>query len=187
MAVGFRKSLFGFNSDDVIEYIERAQNTFNKREADLSEKLSSAKKELALSQENYEALMSEKQELEQKIEEFNTKYADIERLSENIGKLYLVAQANSKVIIDNSQKSAQISDFEVERNLYSIDEAHKSLEELRANITKTSENFVSEVDKLISSLTDTKAKINQNTLAVEEAKKEFSEIFASITEWKNTI
>ncbi len=182
MAVGFRKSLFGFNSDDVIEYIERAQKTFNKKETELNEKLSSLKKELALSMEKYEALMKEKEGLSLQIEEFNTKYSDIERLSENIGKLYLVTQANSKVIIENSQKNAQILDDEVERNLYSIEEAHKSLEELRSNITKTSENFVSEVDKLISSLVDTKTKINQNSLAVEEAKKEFTEIFASITE-----
>ena len=38
--------------------------------------------------------------LEQKLNEFNAKYEEIERLSENIGKLYLVAQTNSQAIID---------------------------------------------------------------------------------------
>ena len=182
MSVGFRKSLFGFNSNDVIEYIEKAQHSFNKKEAALNEKLDDLKAALERSNENCKILATEKQELQSQLDDFNAKYEDIERISENIGKLYLVAQTNSKVIMENSKSNAELTDAEVERNLGSINEAHKSLEELRQRITKTSEDFVLEVDRLISSLDTTRDQINRNSTAIEEAKKEFFNVFANITE-----
>ena len=111
---------------------------------------------------------------------YNGKYDEIEKLSENIGKLYLVAQANARAIMENSQANAEMASAEVSRNLSTIDEAHESLRELRANITKTSEDFVSEVDKLISSLNTTREQIATNTETAESAKNEFEEIYESI-------
>ena len=37
MAVGFRKSLFGFNCDDVMKYIEKTHKSFAQKEATLKE------------------------------------------------------------------------------------------------------------------------------------------------------
>ena len=182
MSVGFRKSLFGFNSNDVIEYIEKAQRNFTLKENTLNKKLDEVKEELNRSNSLCEALASEKQDLQRQIDEFNAKYEEIERISENIGKLYLVAQTNSKAIMENSENSVQLADAEIERNLNSIADAHKSLNELRDRITKTSEEFTNEVDGLISSLEATINQINENSSAIEEAKTEFSEVFASITE-----
>jgi len=182
MSVGFRKSLFGFNSNDVIEYIEKTQHSFNRKEAILNQKLYNLREELESSNKICEALANEKQSLQHQLDEFNEKYEDIERISENIGKLYLVAQTNSKAIMENSKKSAEITDNEIEHNLTSIEEAHESLKELRNRITKTSEDFVAKVNALISSLDATREQINQNSSAIEEAKKEFNEVFASLTE-----
>lgn len=182
MSVGFRKSLFGFNSNDVIEYIEKAQRNFNAKENALNKKLDGLKSELEHSTKLCEELANEKQDLQQQIDAFNAKYEEIERISENIGKLYLVAQTNSKAIMENSKNSVQLADAEIERNLNSISDAHKSLNELRDRITKTSEEFTNEVDTLISSLEATINQINENSAAIEEAKLEFSEVFASITE-----
>ena len=114
--------------------------------------------------------------------EFTEKYDEIERLSENIGKLYLVAQANAQAIIENSENSARISNEEVTKNLYTIDEAHKSLQELRLNITRTSEEFVTEVDKLIGSLNDTREQIAANTDSAVAAKEQFDKVYSSIVE-----
>ena len=182
MSVGFRKSLFGFNSNDVVEYIERAQRNFNVKENALNKKLDEIKEELSRSKQLCEILANEKQSLQFQLDEFNAKYEDIERMSENIGKLYLVAQTNSKAIIENSNNNVKIADAEVERNLNTLAEAHKSLDELRLKITKTSEEFTSEVDSLIASLETTVNQINQNSSAIEEAKNEFAEVFANITE-----
>lgn len=180
MSVGFRKSLWGFNCKDVIEYIEKTHNSFIKKEKDLSSKVDDLTEELRLSESAYSKLNLEKDIIEKKLAEFNEKYDEIERLSENIGKLYLVAQANAQAIMENSKKNAEITSEEVNKNLYSIDEAHSSLKELRNSITKTSEDFVAEVDSLISSLDDTKNQIISNTEAQENAKKQFDEVYNSI-------
>ncbi len=182
MPVGFRKSLFGFNSNDVVEYIEKLQRNFNFKENSFNERLSKLREELNRSNEICETLAKEKQEIQIQLDEFNAKYDEIERISENIGKLYLVAQTNSKAIMENSRHSAQITDNEIERNINSIKEAHNSLKALRQKITTTSDNFVEEVNSLIASLDATREQISQNQASIEEAKNEFSEVFTSITE-----
>lgn len=180
MSIGFRKSLFGFNCDDVINYIEKTHKSFAKKADSLNEKADSLAKELKLSKEDYEKLMAEKQVVDQKLNAFNEKYEEIERLSENIGKLYLVAQANAQAIMANSQKNAELSKTEVEKNLSTIDEAHESLDNLRQSIVKTSEDFVSEVNSLLQSLDRTREQITQNTENSEKAKQQFDAIYESI-------
>lgn len=182
MAVGFRKSLFGFNSNDVIEYIESTHKSFVKKEKDLKADIEALKNELELSNKKCDKLELEKAEIDKKLAEFNAKYDEIERLSENIGKLYLVAQTNAKAIIENSENSAKIAEDEVNKNIYSINEAHESLKNLRQSIIKTSDDFVVEVDTLISSLNATCQKISNNSEVAENAKNQFEAIFASITE-----
>ena len=180
MSVGFRKSLFGFNCDDVMEYISRTHKTFVDKEKKLSDKVDELAGELKISKSEAQKLAAEKQELDAKLAEFNAKYEEIERLSENIGKLYLVAQANAQAIMESSENSAKLTAEEVSRNLCSIDEAHQSLKELRQSITKTSDDFVAEVDRLISSLNDTREQIATNTEAEDNAKNTFEEIYKNI-------
>jgi len=180
MSVGFRKSLFGFNCSDVIEYIEKTHKSFVDKEKTLNCKVEELCHDLELNKAQTEKITAEKNELSAKLDEFKEKYDEIERLSENIGKLYLVAQANAQAIMESSQNSAKLTEDEVYKNLYTIDEAHTSLKELRASITKTSDDFVAEVDRLISSLTDTREQIATNTEAHAEASKQFEELYNSI-------
>lgn len=180
MSVGFRKSLFGFNCDDVIEYINKTHKTFVDREKNLNSKVDGLISELKLSKEEASKLEAEKQQLDAKLNEFTEKYEEIERLSENIGKLYLVAQANAQAIMESSENSAKITAEEVDRNLCSINEAHDSLKELRQNITKTSDDFVAEIDRLISSLNNTREQLAANTETEEKAKDTFDEVYKSI-------
>ena len=180
MSVGFRKSLFGFNCDDVMEYISKTHKTFVDKEKKLNDKLDGLTCELKLSKSESEKLEAEKAELDAKLAEFTSKYEEIERLSENIGKLYLVAQANAQAIMESSENSAKITAEEVNRNLFSIDQAHQSLKELRQNITKTSDDFVAEVDRLISSLNDTREQVAANTDTEDNAKNSFEEIYKTI-------
>jgi DNA repair exonuclease SbcCD ATPase subunit len=182
MAVGFRKSLFGFNSNDVIEYIESMHKSFVKKEKDLNCTLENLQGELKSSKEAYNNLLLEKEEIDKKLAEFNAKYDDIERLSENIGKLYLVAQTNAKAIMENTENNAEIATSEVNKNLLTISDAHESLKELRQSIIKTSDDFVAEVDELISSLNTTRQKIAENVDSAEQARQQFAEVFKSITE-----
>ncbi len=180
MAIGFKKSLFGFNCADVVEYIEKTHKSFVQKEKGLNEKVEKLLGELDTAKELTEKLELEKQELDLKLSEFTAKYEEIERLSENIGKLYLVAQTNAQAIISNSEESARISNEEVTRNLYTIEEAHNSLENLRQHIAKTSDDFIAEVDKMMTSLNATREQISANTDKTVAAKNEFEEVFESI-------
>lgn len=180
MSIGFKKSLFGFNCSDVISYIDKTHKIFIEKEKNLNLKINELENTVQNSIIEKQKLEEEKQVMEAKLNEFYAKYDEIERLSENIGKLYLVAQENAKAIIENSENSAKLINDEVSRNLYTIDEAHESLFALRQNISRTSADFVSEVENLLSSLSKTKEQIAEKTEAAAEAKEQFEEIYNSI-------
>lgn len=180
MSAGFRKSLFGFNCEDVMEYIEKSQKSFVEREKDLSEQVEKLSAELELSNDNYRKLNEEKETISKKLEEFNEKYEEIGRLSENIGKLYLVAQANARAIMANSEKNAGLAAAQVQKNLSTLEEAHASLDELKKNIVRTTDEFVGEVDELIASLNDAREQISSNTVAALGSKEKFDEVYNSI-------
>ena len=180
MSFGFKKSLFGFNCSDVIEYIENTHKMFVQKEKNLNNRVEELLEEVNTINAAKDKLEAEKIELDRKLDEFNKKYEEIERLSENIGKLYLVAQTNAQAIISNSEESARLSNEEVSRNLYTIDEAHSSLEALRQHIQKTSDDFIAEVDRMMTSLNATREQIATNTENVNAAKKEFAEVYENI-------
>lgn len=181
MAIGFRKSLFGFNSSDVIEYIEKAHRNFSKKEEALKKEMKELENNLIKTQNDMKALTAERDELNVKLAEFNAKSEEIERLSENIGKLYLVAQTNAKAIMENSEANAELSKQEVTNNLSSIDDAHYALNALRESIIKTSNDFTNEVDSLIKSLNSTREQIAQNEENIENAVEDFKSVFSEIT------
>ena len=92
-----------------------------------------------------------------------------------------MAQANAKAIIKDSTENSEMSRKEVERNLGSIDEAHESLNDLKANIMKTSTDFVSRVEALMNSLDVTRGQIKENTERTAELKGEFEALYAELT------
>ena len=181
MAVGFKKSLFGFNCADVIEYIERSQKGFAEKEKELSEQVDMLSRDLDLSNENYRKLSNEKELIAKKLADFSEKYEEIERLSENIGKLYLVAQANAQAIMANSEKNADLANKEVEKNLSAINDAHDSLDSLKKTIRQTSDEFLSEIDGLISSLDEARESISTNISADADLKNQFDQVYRTLT------
>lgn len=181
MAVGFKKSLFGFNCDDVMQYIERSQKSFAEKEKELSEQVDTLSRDLDLSNENYRKLNDEKELIAKKLADFSEKYEEIERLSENIGKLYLVAQANAQAIMANSEKNARLANKEVKKNLSAINDAHESLDSLKKSIMQTSNEFLGEIDGLISSLNETRETISSNIALDEEHKNQFDEVYRTLT------
>ena len=182
MSAGFRKSLFGFNSQDVIEYIDRTHRTFAKKEEELNGKIGELNSLLEVSEKEQQKLEAEKAELNKKIDSFNEKYDEIERLSENIGKLYLVAQSNAQAIINNAKEEARITEEEVKRNIASIDETHETLTELRSDILKASQEFSTKVDDLVSSLNSAREKIAADIDDSLNHSDSFDKIYKSIVE-----
>ena len=167
MSVGFRKSLFGFNCDDVIEYIEQSHKNFSEKENQLNQKI--------------DTLDNTIETINAQLKEYTDKYDEIERLSQNIGKLYLVAQANAKSVMQNSAENRDIANREVEKNLHSIDNAQESLAALKAEIMQTSADFVAKVDTLVSSLSSAREQINTNNTESRRLAEQFDSIIAEMT------
>lgn len=180
MAVGFRKSLFGYNADDVINYVKKLHNSFSEKEAIFKSQIDNLNVKIADLSRKEEELEKEKNELNLKLDEYNAKKVEMERLSEKIGKLYLVAQTNAKNIMSNAEQNSKITDEEIRRNISAIDETHMALENLKNSIRETSENFNNEVNALINSLKSAKAKINNDADKNLKSSEEFSALLETI-------
>lgn len=180
MSVGFRKSLFGFNCDDVIEYIQESHRKFSEKEKDLNQKIDSLDKTIESVNSQLEDVKAAKIAVEAQLKEYTDKYDEIERLSQNIGKLYLVAQTNAKSIMQNSTENRDIANREVEKNLHSIDNAHEQLAALKAEILQTSNEFVTKVDSLVTSLSVAREQVSDNNADNRELVEQFENIFADV-------
>ena len=180
MSVGFRKSLFGFNCDDVIEYIEQSHKKFSEKESELNQKIDTLDTTIASVNAQLDDVKAAKAAVEAQLKEYTDKYDEIERLSQNIGKLYLVAQANAKSIMQNSAETRDIANREVEKNLHSIDNAHEALAALKAEIMQTSNDFVNKVDTLVTSLATAREQVSQKNTDNRELTEQFENLFADI-------
>ena len=181
MSVGFRKSLFGYNQDDVIEYVKKLHNNFSLKEdsfkkqlADLENKINSLNKDLAV-------LENEKASLSEKLSEYNAKKSEMDRLSENIGKLYMVSQANAKTIMANAEENSKIANMEIEKNVSAIEVTHKALEGLKQSINETSQNFTKEVESLMRSLEEAKEKFSADNIKNGEVSEEFTALLEVVS------
>ncbi len=180
MSVGFRKSLFGFNCDDVISYVEQSYKNFSEKESELNQKIDKLDSTIATINAQLEDVKAAKAVVEAQLKEYTDKHDEIERLSQNIGKLYLVAQANAKSIMQNSAETRDITNREVEKNLHSIDNAHEQLASLKAEIMQTSDEFVRKVDTLVNSLATAREQVSQKNTDNRELAEQFENLFENI-------
>lgn len=180
MSVGFKKSLFGFNCDDVIDYIQTSHKKFSQKEAELNQKIDSLDKTIATINTQLEDLKLAKANVETQLKEYTDKYDEIERLSQNIGRLYLVAQTNAKTIMRNSTENQELANQEIEKNLYSIDNAHEELTNLKTEIMQTSNEFISRVDSLVSSLVSVREQVGQNNDDTRKLTEQFENLLVNI-------
>ena len=181
MSVGFRKSLFGFNADDVMNYIEKMHKSYAKKESEFKSSISDLKDELADASEKINLLEESNLKLKKELDELNATREKSERLSQSIGKLYVVAQASAKSIMENSRENSRLSKEEVEKNISALTDAQESLNELKTDIETTAANFSKEVARLMSELDSTKSRICRNVSDSEDKSKSFEIAFSEIT------
>ena len=180
MKAGFRKSLFGFNSDDVIEYIEKTHKVFSEKETLLNEKIDELKDELNSAKLQISDIIAEKTKIENDLKEYTEKYDEIERLSQNIGKLYLVSEANANAVIENAKQSREISEEAVSKSIKCADDTYSSLASLKDEIVKTSSEYLEKINSLMLSLESMKNNIYNNNLSAEKSIEEYEELLNSI-------
>ena len=83
--------------------------------------------------------------------------------------------------MENSEKNARLANKEVEKNLSAINDAHGSLDALKKTVMQTSNEFLREVDELISSLNETRETISANIAADADCKNKFDEVYRTLT------
>ena len=182
MSVGFRKSLLGFNCDDVMKYIENAQRTHAENEVALNKKIDELNGSIAVLEKNISSVSAERDEIAAQLKEFNMKYEEIDRLSQNIGKLYLVAQSNAQAIINNSAESSLLAAAEIEKNISAISETQASLDDIRREMMEISNSFSTKLEELSASLTQTRDKITENTADSHQHHEQFNAVVKMLDE-----
>lgn len=173
MAQSFKKSLFGFNCDQVTEYIAKTGKEYAEKELALKERAESLSAAVSSLNEEVIALKNKYAKMEAEISVYRSKCDEIELLSEKIGKLYLVANASSKAIMDNALKNAQISENEVDKNIAVIESAQAKLDEIKELVTKSSDGFSSDITSVGESLQNVKSDIEENRKLEAEKVAEF--------------
>ena len=187
MSVIFRNSLIGFNKDDVLDYIHKKDaelNALSKRLneniANLNKEINALKDEMGVLESSYNSTVKENLELKVKLNEFEEKSAEIENLSNKIGKLYLVSQSSAKSIVEKATENSQILNFQVENSLKNIEIAKETVNEITRKILSASETFVEELNELNGNFNDAKNKVLENTNKSINISEEFSEIYEKL-------
>ena len=180
MAYQFRKSLFGFNSDDVTEYISKTHKEYSEKVTVLNEKIENLNDELTVANTNVKTLAASNAELEAKLKFYTDKYEEIERLAQSIGKLYIVANANAKAIMESAQNNRNIAKLQVDDNLKGVEDIQTALIKTRENITKTASEFSDRLQSLLNTLSVAKDSIKKNDIKSNEKISEFEALINSI-------
>lgn len=181
MSKKFRTGLFGFNRDDVLQFVLEAKENESK----------SAKKIDGLTSKTIE-LENMNNELQEKcnnlevelsaaraeIADFRQREEALTRLSESIGRLYLVAQANARSIIDTANRSAEASLQSVEKNMAVAVSAEEKLEEISAVLSERTKAYLAEIESLKNQIAATQTEIEQNAAEISERQSE-TEIITS--------
>lgn len=170
---GFRKSVLGFNRDDVLEYIKNAQ-------AEYSEKLLNKNRELENAQHEILELVSKNAKLEDELSKYTAKQEEIDRLSHSIAKMHIVANANARAVLEKSAESVAVSSQQASSNLQCAQEATAALTDIRGKLTSCCAEFCEKVDSLFVSLEEVKYNITENSRISEDKIKEFREMFNKV-------
>ena len=181
MALGFRKSIFGYNCEEVSEYIHKTDAAHKQTISALNEKIKGIEDELYETHENVEKLNRNIEETTQSLNYYKAKYEEVKTLSENIGKLYLVAQTNAKAVIAAADKARAASEEEINENIAVITNTNEALNDIKSQILSMSDTFVKEINQLTTSLEQIKAAASSASKSADVKINNFEQIYHNIT------
>ena len=174
----FRNSLFGFNNDDVMGFVFEAKENEARLKKNIRELEAKAEADAQMISE----LEATVKQLTSLLDDFKQREAAITALSESIGRLYLVAQANASAIITAANENAEAARSVVEQNVSVADNAEEDLNEIgRVLLAKTRE-YSEELEALKAKLYDTKQKIAENTAEIDKLKDESSAVTTGVSQ-----
>ncbi len=175
----FRNSLFGFNRDDVLNFVVEARESELKHKKTIDElnskinELEADSKELS---EKNAALDSELSSALSKINEFEQREEALTRLSESIGRLYLVAQANANSIIASANENIAKANAVVDQNMSVATEAEAELREISRVLNEKTAEYAKEIDELKQQLNSARDRIAENKAEISDRQSELEAI-----------
>lgn len=180
MALGFRKSLFGFNQEDVTEYISRQAIKNSEIQTELNAKIKNNEEQISSLKEVLDIANEENSNMTKQLEFYREKYEEVKTLSDNIGKLYLVAQTNAKAIMTAANEAKTATDSEIQQNIAAIDAANDALNSVKLKINDLCDNFTNDVEKLNETLKNTKSIIENSTTEQVKQADNFEKVYKSL-------
>lgn len=165
---GFRRSLMGFNREDVLNYITLEDKKNAKKIKELDDEI----KELS-ARNLY--LTQEIDNLNNALLEYKNKEDEINRLAESIGALYIIAKNNAEIILDNTLKSKDAAINETQKNIELLKSAQENYINIKNELSKITSSFANNIDSALSSINTTEKSIEDNFKNASEAEKVLTE------------
>ena len=190
MPMVFRKSVLGFNKEDVLKYINELFDKITKleekskeKEQELNNEISDLNACIDGANKNIEALIAENERvikvgdglrndiavrdeeiarLNSLLDVYRSKEQEINDIAEIIGKLYMVSKLNADTIIRTAHESKLESEAEVRRNIDAIEDAQRMFDDLKSSAQLSASEFRNGLDRLIASLDTAKDKLSSN-------------------------
>lgn len=183
MAVKFKNSLLGFNKEDVLKYVYSVKETEAQNEqkiTELEQKLLALTTELDKTKSSLSDAKTENVQLKVKVEDFEAREASITRLSESIGKLYLVAKTNAKTIVNAAKESVELSKAAVDKNIQLAETTGECLSDIENELLATAQKFTAEIESIKQRLNDTKLKVSENNTVIDEKESVMNSLMESV-------
>ena len=188
MAVQFRSGFFGFNRDDVLEYVHKKDAeskamsaSYKERIAALEAELAALKAEFGEAVKNNAELTAENAEMAKELAELRAKAEEVEVLARKIGRLYLVSKSSAKSIVSKAEENAAAITDQANVHLENIESAEESLHELARRIVSASDSYVSELNSISAAFDEVKVKISERDAERIRISEEFSEIYEKLS------
>ncbi len=179
MSVKFRNSLFGFNKEDVYSYVSAAKETEYKYEnkiRDLKEEVGKLNSSIEILNKTVTSLSTDLANANAKVLEFEAREEALTRLSESIGRLYLVAQTNAKAIAEASKSNIEASENAVAVNMAAADLAENDFDEIETKLNEQVDAFNKQITELKEALSITREKLQENRETIKNSQSELEKI-----------
>ncbi len=111
-----------------------------------------------------------------KIDEYRQHEEAVTRLSESIGKLYLVAKANAAGIMESAKQNAEQSELIAKSTIDVTQTAHNELQGIKDELAEKIARFSDELDQLGSRIIVAERTVTENVRSVSEKSVEYEDV-----------
>ena len=146
----------------------------------LEEKLSQLQDEHEFTLKTVATLSMENDKLKVIAKEYEERSEEINMLSANVGKLYLMSRTTAKTMVDNAEENSELASKQTAMHLENISDTQDSLKEVAQSILAASQAFVEKLDTLNTSLEAAKTKVRENNEESVHISEEFAELYSKL-------